>query len=165
LPFSSATEMPEAEARRLLGQNEEDPEDYLDLPIVAPPFLYRQNGQPNCNPQFANCKPPQWPPARPGQHGRTSLIRLFRPIRSLPYPATARAALTLGLLSFMFGLIFWTKTPLSTLTPEPEHGPEIQTAEPAPGRRVENPIFKVSSALFRAKNNIDTFFFVGSAGI
>jgi len=147
--------MPRDEAHRLLGPDESDVEEDPYLPLITPFSLQRHSLRPNDYAQFANGKPTQWSHTRPSWHIRASLVRFFGPIRSLLFPTTARTACTTGLLMFMLCFAFCTMKPPST--PEAHPGPEVPNTGPAQGLSVENPIFKVGSILFRARNDTDTF--------
>ena len=143
------------EAHRVLGPDDGDVEGDPYSPVITPLSLQRYSGQENDYAQFVNDKPPRWSHPRPRRSIRTSLVRLFAPFRSLLCPTTARTVVTIGLLMFMLCFAFCIKKPLFTSVPHP--GTESQKEEPAHRLPVENPIFKVGSILFQARNGTDTF--------
>src|SRR5258706_127925 len=147
--------MPRGEAHRLLGPDEGDIEKDPYSPAITPLSLRRYNGRANDCAPFVNGKPPRWSRPRPRGHMRASLVRLFGPFKSLFCPTTARTAFTIGLLMFMLCFACCIMRPL--LTSELHPGTEEQKKESAHGLLVENPIFKVGSILFEARNDTDAF--------
>jgi len=115
--------MPEDEAYRLLQQDEDDVGEDPDLPMITSPFLHRQDGNANGD--------ARWSRTSSGWRGRASEGRLLGSARAILCPTTARTVLSLGLLTLMLGVTFWT------------------TRTPALPPVVEDSIFKVSFARFQ----------------
>lgn len=130
----------EAYRHRLLRQQEQEDEvgkdagEDEDLQMITSPFLHYHEGNVNANgehPQY------RWSRTRSGWRGRTSLTRLFGPVRSIFGQLTARAGLFLGLLTLLLVFAFWTiKTP---------------SLPPVTDNATGNDMFKVSFARFKAK--------------
>ena len=142
--------VPRGEAHQLFGLDEDDVGEDPCLPVTTTSFLQRHSGRANDYAQFTNGKPPRWSLTRPSQHIRSSLERLFGPVRSLLCPTTTRTVCTIGLLMFMLCFAF-------CITSEPHPGPEARKTEPSQGLPIENTIFKVCSILFQARNDTDAF--------
>ena len=126
----------EAYRHRLLRQQEhedeagEDVGEDEDLQMMTSPFLHYHEGNVN-----ANGEHPKWRWSGSGTRGRTSLKRIFGPVRSIFCQFTARAGLFLGFLTLLLVFAFWTIT-----TPR------------VTDNATDNDMFKVSFARFKAKS-------------